>query len=78
MTTTNQTTSTVGSESSNAIKGVRLSVYVPLKCGEIMVSVFRVEAVNTLAWFREHADELARLCVPDTEYTALHLEALAL
>lgn len=76
MTTANQVTPTNGSESSNAIPGVRLTVFVPLKTGDLVMNVFKVEAVNTLAWFRSHADELANLCMPGAQYTALNLEPL--
>lgn len=59
---------------------VRLWVFLPMKCGLTEARTFAVEADKSLQWFREHADELARLSLRQVgvavdSYTALNIEA---
>lgn len=53
----------------------RLSVFVPLKTGDTVVHVFKVEADQSLDWFKRNADELATKCTKGAQYNALNVEA---
>lgn len=47
----------------------------PLKrCDNIVMHVFTVSADQPLDWFKQHADELASKCLPQTPYVALNVE----
>lgn len=54
----------------------RLSILCPLESGGTVVNQFLVEAAADIAWIRKHADELARTCMPNANYTALNVAAV--
>jgi len=51
----------------------RLSVFVPVVDRHV-VHVFLVRVDRSLSWVRQHADELAAECLPNTRYNALMVE----
>ena len=78
LTTTTNSTATNGSESCKTMMiRVMLSILSPLTNGGTVVNNFSLEANTPLEWFREHADELARTCMPDVNYTALNVAVIA-
>lgn len=70
-------TTSMNSPATGAATAVRLSVLVPMPDGGTVVHRFRLDADAPASWFKTHADELARTCLPDVAYTALNIEVIA-
>ncbi|MDP2367667.1 hypothetical protein [Rhodoferax sp.] len=70
-------TTSMNAPESGEATAVRLSVLVPMPGGGTAVHRFRLDADAPVSWFKAHADELARACLPDAAYTALNIEVIA-
>lgn len=58
------------------MKTYELSVFIRLITEDIVVHVFQIQVAQTIAWVKEHADEITGKAIPDgfKNYCALNVK----